>query len=135
MQVEKELQNNAIVHPEAGLGCEFDPAGHAVKSGTKALLTLEKAQQMAEVFAVLADPSRLRVLAVLATQEVCVGDLATLLEMSESAVSHQLRSLRSLRLVAYRKQGRHVFYRLQDHHVLELYQAVAEHIEEEDGRH
>lgn len=135
MPVEKELHTNAVVSPEAELSCEFDPAGHSVEGDPKALLSLEKAQQMAEVFAVLADPSRLRVLAVLATQEVCVGDLAALLEMSESAVSHQLRSLRSLRLVTYRKQGRHVFYRLQDHHVLELYQAVAEHIEEEDARH
>jgi len=47
--------------------------------------------------------------------------------MSESAVSHQLRIPRAIRLVGYRKQGRHVFYRLQDRHVLDLYQAVAEH--------
>jgi len=52
--------------------------------------------------------------------------------MSESAVSHQLRNLRAMRLVSYRKQGRHVFYRLHDNHILELYQAVAEHLDEKD---
>lgn len=50
--------------------------------------------------------------------------------MSESAVSHQLRTLKSIRLVSYRKQGRHVFYQLQDQHVFSLYQAVAEHLDE-----
>jgi len=66
----------------------------------------------------------------LATQEMCVGDLALSLEMNESAVSHQLRTLRALRLVNHRKQGRHVFYSLQDHHVLDFYQAVVEHLDE-----
>jgi ArsR family transcriptional regulator, lead/cadmium/zinc/bismuth-responsive transcriptional repressor len=51
--------------------------------------------------------------------------------MNESAVSHQLRTLRAIRLVNFRKQGRHVFYRLQDHHVLSFYQAVAEHLDED----
>jgi DNA-binding transcriptional ArsR family regulator len=54
--------------------------------------------------------------------------------MNESAVSHQLRTLRTLRLVSYRKQGRHVFYQLQDQHVLALYEAVAEHLDEVQDR-
>ncbi|MDJ0566107.1 MAG: metalloregulator ArsR/SmtB family transcription factor, partial [Microcystis sp. M49629_WE12] len=66
----------------------------------------------------------------LAKQELCVCDLADDLGMSESAVSHQLRTLRALRLVKYQKQGRRVFYRLADHHVLDLYYAVSEHLEE-----
>jgi DNA-binding transcriptional ArsR family regulator len=95
------------------------------------ILAPEKAQQMAEFYSLLADPNRLRLLSALAIQEQCVGDLATVLGMNESAVSHQLRTLRTLRLVSHRKQGRHVFYRLQDHHVLKLYQAVAEHLDEQ----
>lgn len=94
------------------------------------ILAAEKAQRMAEFFALLGDANRLRILSVLAAQEVCVGDLATLLEMSESAVSHQLRTLKAARLVSYRKQGRHVYYSLDDHHILELYQAVAAHLDE-----
>jgi ArsR family transcriptional regulator, lead/cadmium/zinc/bismuth-responsive transcriptional repressor len=94
------------------------------------VLSLERATQMAELLGLLADPNRLRLLSILATEERCVGDLAGLLGMNESAVSHQLRTLRALRLVSARKQGRHVFYHLHDHHVLSFYQAVIEHLNE-----
>lgn len=94
------------------------------------ILSLEKSQRMAEFFSLLSDGNRLRILSVLALKEVCVCDLAAALAMSESAVSHQLRTLRAIRLVSYRKQGRKVYYRLQDHHVLNLYQSVVEHLEE-----
>jgi DNA-binding transcriptional ArsR family regulator len=100
-------------------------------AGSEAVLDLPKAQQMAELFGVLADANRLRILALLAKQEQCVGDLALILGMNESAVSHQLRTLRSLRLVSYRKQGRHVFYLLQDHHVLDLYLTAIAHLDED----
>ena len=93
-------------------------------------LSSEKAQRMAEFFSFLGDANRLRILSVLAAKELCVSDLAASLEMSESAVSHQLRNLRVMRLVSYRKQGRNVFYRLHDNHILDLYQAVAEHLDE-----
>lgn len=93
-------------------------------------LSIEKAQRMAEFLGFLADPNRLRILSILTQQEMCVGDLAMTVGMNESAVSHQLRTLRAIRLVSSRKQGRHVFYRLQDHHVLNFYQAVVEHLDE-----
>lgn len=96
-------------------------------------LDLDKAQRMAEFFRLLGDGNRLRIISLLAKQDLCVCDLAHLLTMSESAVSHQLRTLRSLRLVSHSKRGRRVYYRLLDHHVLELYQSVAEHLAEEDG--
>lgn len=94
-------------------------------------LDLEKAQRMAEFFRLLGDANRLRILSVLAKQKMSVGELAALVDMSESAVSHQLRALRSLRLVSYEKQGRKVYYGFLDHHVLDLYQSVAEHLDEE----
>ncbi|WP_442854708.1 ArsR/SmtB family transcription factor [Fischerella sp. PCC 9605] len=87
---------------------------------------------MAEFFSFLGDPNRLRILSLLAEKEFCVSDLAAALNMSESAVSHQLRNLRVMRLVSYRKQSRHVFYSLHDSHVLHLYQSVAEHLDEKD---
>jgi DNA-binding transcriptional ArsR family regulator len=96
------------------------------------ILPLDRAQQMAEFFGTLADPTRLRLLSVLATQELCVCDLATALKMSESAVSHQLRILRSQRLVKYRKEGRNVHYSLADRHVIDLYREVAAHLDETD---
>lgn len=95
-------------------------------------LDAHKAQQMAEFFRLLGDSNRLRILSVLAQQELCVCDLANILDMSESAVSHQLRTLRSLRLVGYQKQGRKVYYKLLDHHVLDLYRSVAEHLAESE---
>ena len=94
------------------------------------ILSTEKAQRMAEFFSLLGDTNRLRIVSVLALKELCVCDLAAALEMSESAVSHQLRALRTMRLVRYHKRGRKVFYRLQDNHVLDLYRSVAEHLDE-----
>lgn len=94
------------------------------------LLLMQRAQQMAEFFGVLADPNRLRLLSALASQELCVCDLAAALKMGESAVSHQLRVLRTLRLVKYRKEGRNVYYSLADNHVINLYHEVVEHLDE-----
>ena len=111
------------------LCCEVPHPAHAVQTEPETL-TADKAQRMAEFLGFLADANRLRILSILANQEMCVGDLAIALGMNESAVSHQLRTLRAIRLVNFRKQGRHVFYRLQDHHVLDFYQAVVEHLDE-----
>jgi DNA-binding transcriptional ArsR family regulator len=96
------------------------------------ILSVEKAQRMAEFFSLIGDGNRLRIISILAHQELCVCDLADILNMTESAVSHQLRSLKAMRLVRYEKRGRKVFYSLQDHHVLALYQSVAEHLDETD---
>ncbi len=97
------------------------------------LISVEKSQRMAEFFALLGDANRLRILSALASQELCVCDLAAVVKMSESAVSHQLRSLRAMRLVDYRKQGGNVFYSLKDNHVFNLYREVAEHLDESEN--
>ncbi len=102
----------------------------SVRQLHREILSVEKAQRMAEFFSLLGDANRLRILSALAKQELCVCDLAAIVKMSESAVSHQLRALRALRLVSYRKQGRNVFYYLKDSHVLNLYREVAEHLDE-----
>jgi DNA-binding transcriptional ArsR family regulator len=94
------------------------------------MLSLEKAQRMAELFGVLADPNRLRILSALARQELCVCDLAASAKTSESAVSHQLRILRAMRLVRYRREGRNVYYSLTDSHIVNLYREVAAHVDE-----
>ena len=73
--------------------------------------------RLAETFRVLGDPTRVRVLHALSREELCVCDIATLLGTTKSAVSHQLRLLRSLRVVKYRKSGRIVYYSLDDSHV------------------
>ena len=78
------------------------------------------ALQAAEIFRVLADPSRLRILSVLAGRELCVHQLARAVGMSQPAVSHHLRILRHMRLVSHQRRGRHIFYRLDDDHVESL---------------
>ena len=84
---------------------------------------------LADMFSALSDPTRLRLISLLLDSELNVGDLAAQLEMTESAVSHQLRGLRQLRLVRSRKDGRQVFYALDDDHVAKLYRLGLEHVE------
>jgi len=85
---------------------------------------------LTEIFRVLGDPTRVRILDVLSRSEVCVQDLAGALQLSESAVSHQLRLLRSARIVRARRSGRNVFYALDDHHVLALFEQGLRHAQE-----
>ncbi len=87
------------------------------------------ATHLADTFKALADPTRVRIISVLAQTELCVCDLAATLGMSQSAVSHQLRLMRQIRLVKNRKQGRMVYYSLDDDHIRDLFQRGLEHIE------
>lgn len=84
----------------------------------------------AEIFRMLADPNRLRLLHALAQEEMCVCDLSALVETSTSAVSHQLRLLRTARLVTSRRAGKMVYYRLDDDHVGRLLQEGLRHAAE-----
>jgi len=86
------------------------------------------AGRLAETFGALGDATRVRILAVLSQGEICVGDLAQELAMSQSAVSHQLRILRNLRLVRARREGRQAYYSLDDHHVLGLFAQGLDHV-------
>ncbi len=87
------------------------------------------ATRLSEIFKALSDPSRVRIISALTHTELCVYDLAAALGMSQSAVSHQLRSLREMRLVRYRKEGRHVYYQLDDEHIGDLFRRGLEHVE------
>jgi len=98
------------------------------------LLTGQPLQAVAGIFALLADPTRVRILDALTHGERCVCDLATLVGISESAMSHQLRLLRTARLVRARRAGRHVFYLLDDHHVIGLLRDARKHAEEPHPR-
>lgn len=106
-----------------------------VDSPVSGILSVDKAQRMAEFFGVLGDPNRWRILSALALGELRVGELAEAVEMSESAVSHQLRVLRTTRLVSYRKRGRSVYYCLKDSHIFNLYREASEHLDEPDDTH
>ncbi len=94
-------------------------------------LTDPQASQLAELFRALSDPSRVRIIAALIDGETNVGALAEIVGISESAVSHQLRTLRQMRLVRARKQGREVYYAIDDDHVNELFQRGLDHVQEQ----
>ena len=85
---------------------------------------------LAETFKVLGDPTRLRIAFALSQDELCVCDLATVLGVSQSVVSHSLRALRQMRLVRYRKDGKIAYYSLDDEHVARLLPLAFEHAEE-----
>ena len=94
------------------------------------LLADESVGALAETFRVLGDVTRVRILDALSRSELCVCDIARLLGLSESAVSHQLRLLRGMRLVRPRREGRMMFYTLNDQHIVRLFEQGLEHIEE-----
>lgn len=86
------------------------------------------AAQVAELFATLGDTSRVRIVALLAERELNVTELAGHVGLTHSAVSHHLRHLRQMRLVQTRKEGRHVYYFLDDDHVEELFRCGLDHV-------
>jgi DNA-binding transcriptional ArsR family regulator len=85
---------------------------------------------LTEIFRVLGDPTRVRILDALSREELCVGDLAAQLGASESAISHQLRLLRNTRVVRTRRDGRLIYYALDDKHVLALFRQGLRHVQE-----
>jgi ArsR family transcriptional regulator len=85
--------------------------------------------QVADIFATLGDPTRARIVFALSQSELCVCDLAVLLNMTLSAMSHQLRILRHMGLVKFRKMGRMAYYSLDDEHASELLAQALEHVE------
>lgn len=87
-------------------------------------------EELAQLFKVLGDHTRIRILSALARAEFCVCDLTELLAMNQSAVSHQLRVLRDARIVKSRKQGKNVLYSLDDDHISELIRLGSEHVRE-----
>lgn len=99
-----------------------------VLAASRTLIDSYTAERLSMIFSALADPTRLRLISALSDHELCVCDLAAVLGMTQSAVSHQLRLLRNLNLVRYRKEGRIVYYMLDDEHIRELYDRGLEHI-------
>ncbi len=92
-----------------------------------ALLSVNTAAGLSQIYQALADPTRLRIISALLASELCVCDLAAVLNMTQSAVSHQLHLLRLLHLVATRKEGRVVYYALDDDHIRDLFLRGVEH--------
>lgn len=113
-----ETCEESCVHPQA------------VAHARAALPDQTCVEQASTLLKLVADPTRLRILSALNTSELCVCDLAAVAGISESAVSHQLRLLRTGRVVTSRKEGRVVYYRLLDHHVTTLIENALAHARE-----
>jgi ArsR family transcriptional regulator len=109
----------------------LDPARVALLRGS--LVGDASVDALAETFRVLGDPTRVRIVDALSHGELCVCDLAALVGLTQSATSHQLRLLRNLRLVRTRREGRMVFYALDDRHIVSLFKQGLRHVEEAEA--
>lgn len=107
----------------------YDPSSPAAKSALRE--SLLDVAGLSELFKVLGDETRTRIIYLLSQQELCVCDIADVMEMSLPAISHHLRLLKALRLVKYRRDGKQVYYSLDDDHIMGLIRLAQEHYEEE----
>lgn len=101
-----------------------------VASARKAIYNDQQTMGLSEIFKVLSDPTRLRIVFALSKEELCVCDIAALLQMTDSAISHQLRLLKTLRLVKYRKKGKMAYYSLDDEHIEDVIRIALRHVGE-----
>lgn len=101
-----------------------------VKRVKKAMLSDDESGRLSETFRVLADSSRLKIIYALSKEELCVCDIASILGSSISAVSHQLRILRNMQLVKFRKESKRVYYSLDDAHIDNLFNEGLKHVRE-----
>ena len=85
---------------------------------------------IAEVFKVFGDTTRMKIISALLKSELCVGDISEITNSTQSAISHQLRVLKQAKLVKFRKEGKTVYYSLDDEHISEMYELAKKHIEE-----
>ncbi len=105
-----------------------EPDASAHEAGTLKGLDESTSQKVAEVFKVLGDMTRIKLLALLSSADMRVGDIAESLGMGQSAISHQLRVLRGARLVKFRKEGKEAWYSLDDDHVVKLMCQALDHV-------
>jgi DNA-binding transcriptional ArsR family regulator len=121
----RELKNNKNIR------CDCAPHHQDIVDKARASLPREERMlDLSELFKVLGDATRIKIISALLTQEMCVCDIAVLLDMTKSAISHQLRVLRQSKLVKARKQGKHTYYSLDDDHVQSIIETGLAHINE-----
>lgn len=101
-----------------------------IKSAKKYLLAEDELELLCSFYKMLAEPTRMKICLALSHQSLCVCDLSALLEMTESAVSHQLRLLKQARILKGKKSGKHVYYELADYHIYEIITGTREHLSE-----
>ena len=131
----QQISLTPATKPSAQPVAECDAPTHLDERGVSArraaLMSDRAVYAVADTFRVLGDPTRVRILDALSGGDLCVCDIAALAGISESAVSHQLRLLRGMRLVRPRRAGRLVYYSLDDQHIIGLLQQAVTHVEEQ----
>jgi len=126
--------DETVILSDAGENCEvFFVNPERVARVRPVLVGAREVSLLAETFRALGDATRVKILDALSHGELCVCDLAALVGLSQSAISHQLRVLRTLRLVRARREGRMVFYALDDDHIISLFREGLRHVEETSG--
>ncbi|RAP53890.1 MAG: transcriptional repressor SmtB [Methanosphaera sp. rholeuAM130] len=100
----------------------------SVENAKKALLTEDVYTDLSDTFRIFGNPTRLKIMSLLAVEDLCVCDISEALSMSQSAVSHQLRTLRGQNLVKFKKEGKQARYSLSDRHVVEILKIGIEHV-------
>lgn len=123
--MEENKHDNQIEH------CDYIHAHNDIINSVNDKMPEEEIlYDLAELFKVFGDSTRIKILYVLFESEMCVCDIAQLLNMSQSAISHQLRVLKQSQLVKYRREGKTVFYSLADNHVRTIINQGMEHVAE-----
>jgi ArsR family transcriptional regulator, lead/cadmium/zinc/bismuth-responsive transcriptional repressor len=116
---------------QSNFRCSGDHSDHELTALVQDhLLDVSKSEELSDLFKALSDPSRVRIIGLLAHAEMCVGDICLVLDKSQPSVSHQLRLLRQARLVKARRAGQHVFYSVADDHIHTLFHQGLEHVQE-----
>lgn len=103
----------------------------AVEACKEEMLSEKEYDDMSMIFAMFGDSTRLKIMNALFTRELCVSDLSALLEMSQSAISHQLAALKRTKMVISRKVGKSVYYSMADEHIKNIYKMALDHIHED----
>jgi DNA-binding transcriptional ArsR family regulator len=126
-----EIRGNGRAERPAGDVCEIEFVDvKRVRRVERAMKSPGAVGLLAETFRVLGDPTRVRIAFALSREELCVCDLANLLGVSQSAVSHSLRALRQMKLVRFRKEGKIAYYALDDDHIARLLDVGFGHVDE-----
>ena len=130
---EKEITEKEMTENEKEQECceEYEVHENLLEIVKRTMPEEEELNDLAELFKIFGDATRIRILFVLFEEEVCVCDLAETLNMTQSAISHQLRILKQSRLVKSRREGKSIFYSLADEHVRTIVAQGQEHIEED----
>lgn len=124
------MSENTVKHEHKQCGGKNIEKMEKMEEIGKTMPVEEEIYDVAELFKVLGDQTRVKILFTLIKDEMCVCDIAELLEMSQSAISHQLRVLKQARLVKYRREGKTVYYSVSDEHVAVILNMGIEHISE-----